>query len=71
MTKLQAYFYLCKISQDLSFLANIILTRKKNPARRLKKLVDLVNDGKDVKLASFSCDILLMDGEEVSWSILD
>jgi len=71
MTKVQAYISLCKLSDDLSFLANIILTRHKNPAKRLKKLVELVSGGKDVRLADFSCDTLLMDGEKVSWNILD
>jgi hypothetical protein len=70
MTKLQAYLYLSRVSDEVSFLANIILTRHKNPAKRLKRLVKLVDDGRDVRLAGFSCDVLLLDGKKVEWSIL-
>ena len=61
MTRIQAYEFLCNVSDEVGFLANIVLTRHRNPAKKLKRLAKIILDGRDVRLAEFSIDNLLVD----------
>lgn len=71
MTKVEAYSFLAKHSSDVQFVANIILTKHKDSAKKLKHLVRMVQDGKDIRMADFSCDQLMVNGEKMSWEELN
>jgi hypothetical protein len=71
MNKLEAYYLLRRISEDAAFVANVVLTRHSKPAKRLKELAKLAKEGRQIRMADFSCDILLIDGKEMSWEDLD
>lgn len=62
MTRMQAYEFLCNVSEEVGFLANVILTQHKNPAGKLKKLARMILDGSNISLIEFSIDSLLVNG---------
>lgn len=68
MKKMEAYKYL----QDngAGFLANVVLVRHSDPARKLKALAAIVASGRSVGLAPFDIDTLLIDGRIALWSEL-
>jgi len=74
LTKMEAYKALCGMGKDASFLANVVLTNsahKGKRAARLKAIHALAAAGRDVVLAPFTVDRLLVDGRHLSWEDLD
>ena len=69
MSKLEAYQYLDR--NGAGFVANVVWHHYANPAKKLKGLAKLVFEGKDVRFAEFSMDILLVDGLEVDWDLVE
>ena len=70
MKKMEAYYYLVRHSEDAGFVANLVLTRCKWPAQKLKRLVGWAKDGKTLRMASFSIDTLLIDGAPIKlWEL--
>lgn len=68
MTKSQAYQEAAKLGAG--FLANVVLTSHRNPARKLKGLVNLLNAEHSVKTGN-QIDNLLIDGYLASWIVLE
>lgn len=68
MRKMEAYQYLQ--DQGAGFLANVVLTRHKDNARKLKGLAALVAAGHCVGIAAFEIDTLLIDGYRADWETL-
>ena len=68
MRKMEAYRRL----QDLGygFIANVVLVRHRNPARKLKGLLTLIEEGHTVRLGSFDIDCLVVDGHQRDWNTL-
>jgi hypothetical protein len=68
MTKMQAYKY-CQ-HHGAGFIANVVLCQHRYPAKKLKKIAELIQAGHVVSLADFSIDRLMIDGREAKWSDL-
>ena len=68
MTKMEAYKFLQ--NNGAGFVANVVLCQHSEPARKLKRLAELVKAGHHVALAQFSIDQLLIDGYSARWSEL-
>ena len=69
MTKMQAYREADE--RGAGFLANVILTSHRNPSKKLKGLVNLLRAGYIVKIADFSIDTLVINGEIMAWQSLE
>lgn len=69
MTKMEAYRY-CQ-NHGAAFVANVVLTRHQNPAKKLCAMARLLKAGSIVTLAAFDIDTLLVDGRQVSWQELE
>lgn len=69
MTKMEAMNEARKMGAG--FIANVIATQHSNPARKLKGLVELLKSGHDVRTAELSIDILIVDGQQFGWEILE
>ena len=69
MTKLEAY----QEAQTLgaAFVANVVMNWHREPARKLKGLVNLLKAGHSVQTAQTAIDVLLIDGVKASWCVLD
>ena len=53
------------------FLANIIKTHHRNPAKKIKGLVMLLKNGHQVRTGQFEIDVLVVDGVRMGWDILE
>ena len=53
------------------YLSNVIENNHKNPARKLKGLVNLLKAGHDVRISEHSIDIVLIDNHKASWIVLE
>jgi hypothetical protein len=72
MSKLEAYRFLSNQHRGISFVANVILTRGgPNGAKRLKKMVKLIKEGRELGDGSFSCEHFSVDGRILPLSALD
>ena len=69
MTKIEAY----REAQTLgaAFIANVVMNWHREPARKLKGLVNLLKAGHNVQTADRAIDVLLIDGVTASWCVLD
>jgi hypothetical protein len=56
---------------DAAFVANVILTQHSKPATKLRNVLYLLQSGRSVRTAQFSLDVLLVDGQQVSWDALN
>lgn len=54
-----------------SFLINVIQCHHARSDRKLRGLLKLMEQGKDIRIAQFNLDILLVDGERENWTLLD
>lgn len=71
MTKMDAYRYLRQQTPDIAFVANVILTRQANAAKRLKGAATLVQAGHHLACGQFAIDVLMIDGAQASWQQLE
>lgn len=60
-----------RMSNELSFLVNVIQCQHSKPMTKIRGLYNLVNAGHSVRTAQCDIDVLLIDDEHVSWSILE
>ncbi len=52
------------------FVANLIVNWHGRPFTKLCGLVALLREGREVRTAQFSLDVLLIDGERADWADL-
>lgn len=71
MTKQEAYIQACKHGAESSFLANVIYTGHRNPARKLKGLVQLLQEGHSCRTGQNAIDQLVIDGKKYDWAVLE
>lgn len=57
--------------QESGFLANVIRTHHRNPARKLKGLLELLRAGHTARTAQFEIDVLVIDGKRFGWEYLE
>jgi hypothetical protein len=69
MTKMQAY-RICQ-EQGMGFIANVVLCHHSDPARKLKALAKLALAGRTVSFLSFSTDVVMLDGYQVTWPVIE
>ena len=69
--KRATYQAILKHGRDAAFLANIVICHHSNPAKKLRGLLALLDAGRTVQTASFSLDVLLIDGEKADWQTLE
>jgi hypothetical protein len=53
------------------FLVNVIQNWHSNPMRKLRGLLALTKAGKTARTGQFDLDVLVVDGQRVSWALLD
>jgi hypothetical protein len=56
---------------EAGFIANVILGQHRNPSRKLRGLVRLLETGHQVATGPFSIDVLLVDDERKPWNYLE
>jgi hypothetical protein len=71
MTKIEAYRFLFNQNRGVSFVANVLLTRGVNAAKRLKALARLIQNGREVSDAPYRTDYFTLDGSIIPLSALD
>jgi hypothetical protein len=74
MKKLEVYRALSNYGEETSFVANVVFTNNRHSnksAHRLRRILKLVKQGKEVAFAPFSMDQLMVDGVEWTWEQLD
>ena len=71
MTKDKLYALLQSRGTEVAFLANVIFTQHRNPAKRLAGLKNLLDAGHSVRTAQFDAHTLLVDGQREAWQVLD
>ncbi len=69
MTKDEMYREAC--DRGAGFLANVISCHHPHAFTKLCGLVALLREGREVRTAQFSLDVLVIDGERVSWADLE
>ncbi len=69
MTKAEMYQEAC--DRGAGFLANVIWAQHRKPFTKLCGLTALLREGREVRTAQFSLDVLVIDGERVSWAELE
>ena len=69
MTKDEMYREAC--DRGAGFLANVIWSHHLRVFTKLCGLVALLRDGREVRAAQFSLDVVLVDGERVEWTTLE
>ena len=69
MTKIDYYNSLK--SSGHGFMANVIFCHHSNPAMKLRGLFRLVSSGRNVRLADFNMDLLILDGKVISFKSLE
>jgi hypothetical protein len=71
VTKKQAYQAIERLNdRSASFVTNIVMCGHKNPAKKLRGILNLLNAGHTVS-AGNTTDHLLIDGVTVSWCVLE
>ena len=68
-TKQEAYQEADK--HGAGFVANVIMSWHRNPARKMRGLVNLLHAGHSVQTAQTAIDVLLIDGVKASWIVLE
>ena len=58
-------------NNDTNFVANVICAHHRNPWKKLRGLVKLVNDGHSVRTGQYALDVLIIDGEKKDWYYLE
>ena len=69
MTKAEMYREAC--DRGAGFLANVISCHHPRAFTKLCGLLALLRNGREVRTAQFSLDVLVIDGERVSWAELE
>lgn len=71
MPKLAAYEACRSFGGDASYLANVILVRHGNAAKKLNGLLRLLQAGIECRTGQFAIDVLIVDGERRDWATLE
>jgi len=58
-------------NDSVRFVANVIQTQHSKPARKLRGLARLIEQGHEPRIAQFSIDILMVDGQRFEWADLE
>ena len=56
---------------EAAFVANVIATRHRNRARKLRGLLRLLEAGHDVRTRQFDSDTVIVDGRRVAWEFFE
>ena len=71
MKKAEAMREIAKYGEEASFLVNVIQCHHNRPARKLKGLLAILQAGINVRIAEFGLDVLLIDGKQANWNVLE
>lgn len=69
MTKIEAYRQAEALGAG--FIANVIIHQHRNPARKLRGLVNLLRQGTPVRVADHQIDTLIVNECLAPWAVLE
>ena len=71
MSKSDLLLSIGNCGENARFVANVIQTHHRNPARKLKGLLELLTNGHSVRTGQFEIDALIIDGKRYGWEVLE